>query len=243
MKKIKITKEQYDRLIISEQTRIIINQNSLLSESINKNAELLEEGWKEIVLGVAMLMGLNLTGQNDLTAKKALSDANTINQIEATLEDDAKIGELINIMKEKGMKDPSAMLAKNADNIVSNFNKLSEKEKNNAKLNVVTANTLKSLDSKLKQGYALKSSDISQDTIKGVQQQKIITIKDTVDFEFGNMNNLFDTGGYNLTEDGKKAIQEAIDSVKAQGGRIISVKIESSTDAERFPTNIRRQNS
>ncbi len=130
MKKIKITKEQYDRLIISEQTRIIINQNSLLSESINKNAELLEEGWKEIVLGVAMLMGLNLTGQNDLTAKKALSDANTINQIEAKLEDDAKIGELINIMKEKGMKDPSAMLAKNADNIVSDFNKLSEKEKN-----------------------------------------------------------------------------------------------------------------
>lgn len=238
MKKIKITKEQYDRLIISEQTRIITNQNSLLSESVNKNAELLEEGWKEVVLGVAMLMGLNLTGQNDLNAKKALSDANVINQIEATLKDDTKIQELIGAMKEKGMADPSSMLAKNADEIVNNFNKLSDKEKNNAKLTVVTANTLKSLDSKLKQGYALKSSDISQDTIKGVQQQKIVTIKDTVDFEFGNMNNLFDTGGYNLTEDGRQAIKEAIDSVKAQGGRIISVEIESSTDAERFPSLI-----
>ena len=86
MKKIKITQEQYNKLIITEQKRLINNSSDLLSESINKNSELLEEGWKEIVLGVAMLMGLNLTGQNDLTAKKALSDANTINQIEATLE-------------------------------------------------------------------------------------------------------------------------------------------------------------
>ncbi len=238
MKKIKITQEQYNKLIITEQKRLFNNPSDLLSESINKNSELLEEGWKEIVLGVAMLMGLNLTGQNDLTAKKALSDANIINQIEATLEDETKIQELIGAMKEKGMADPSSMLAKNADEIVNNFNKLSDKEKNSAKLNVVTANTLKSLDSKLKQGYALKSSDISQDTIKGVQQQKIVTIKDTVDFEFGNMNNLFDTGGYNLTEDGRQAIKEAIDSVKAQGGRIISVDIESSTDAERFPSLI-----
>lgn len=236
MKKIKITKEQYDRLIISEQTRIITNQNSLLSESVNKNAELLEEGWKEVVLGVAMLMGLQLTGQNDLTAKKALSDINTINQIEATLEDDAKIQELIDAMKEKGMKDPSAMLAKNANEIVNNFNKLSNKEKLNVKLTDVTVNNLKGLEGKLKQGYALKSSDISQDTIKAKQEQKIVTIQDTVGFEFGNMNNLFDTGGYNLTEDGRQAIKEAIDSVKAQGGRIISVEIESSTDAENIPS-------
>ena len=129
MKKIKITQEQYNKLIITEQKRLINNSSDLLSESINKNSELLEEGWKEIVLGVAMLMGLNLTGQNDLTAQKALSDANTINQIEATLENDSKIQELIDAMKEKGMADPSAMLAKNADKIVNNFNNLSDKEK------------------------------------------------------------------------------------------------------------------
>jgi hypothetical protein len=129
-------------------------------------------------------------------------------------------------------------LAKNADKIVNNFNKLSDKEKKGAKLGTVTATSLKSLENKLKQGYALKSTDMTQDTIKGTQQQKIVTVQDTVDFEFDNMGNLFDTGGYNLTEDGKQAIKEAIDSVKTQGGRIISVEIESSTDAERFPSLI-----
>lgn len=238
MKKIKITQEQYNKLIITEQTRIINNQNSLLSESVNKNAELLEEGWKEIVLGVAMLMNLDLTGQNAVGAEKATRDVNIMKQIEATLEDKTKTQELIDAMKEKGMKDPSVMLAKNADEIEDNYNELSDKEKMGIKLSVVAVNNLKALENKLKQGYALKSSDISQDTIKGKQEQKIVTIKDTVGFEFGNMNNLFDTGGYNLTEDGRQAIKEAIDSVKAQGGRIISVEIESSTDAERFPSLI-----
>lgn len=238
MKKIKITREQYDNLLLAEQKRLSNSSNDLLTESINNNSELLEEGWKEIVLGIAMLMGLNLTGQNNKTAEKALSDANIIKQIETTLEDKSETEELVNLMKEKGMKDPSLKLAQNADKIINNFNKLSDKEKINAKLSVAIASNLKSLDSKIKQGYALKSADISQDTIKGSQNNKIITIKDTIDFEFGNMKNLFDTGGYNLTEDGKKAINNAIDSIKTLGGKVLSVEIESSTDAERIESLI-----
>ncbi len=239
--KIKITKGQYNALLLAEQKRILNNQTNVLTESINENIERLDEGWKEIVLGISMLMGVNLSGQNDLTAKKALSDANVMNQIEATLEDKSKTEELVNLMKEKGMKDPSAMLAKNADEIVNNFNDLSDKEKLGVKLNVVTVNNLKSLESRLKQGYAVKSADISQDTIKSNKPQKIVTIQDTVDFEFGNMKNLFDTGGYNLTNDGRQAIKDAIDSVKSQGGEIIGVEIESSTDAQRMPSFISKQ--
>jgi len=241
MKKLKITREQYNALILAEQKRLTINPTNVLTESINENVEKLDEGWKEIVLGISMLMGLNLTGQNDLTAKKALSDANIMNQIETTLEDKSKTEELINLMKEKGIKDPSDMLAKNAEEIVDNFNELSDKEKLGAKLNVVTVKSLKALDSKLKQGYALKSVDVSQDTIKSNQPEKIVEIEDTVDFEFGNMKNLFDTGGYNLTNDGRQAIKDAIDSVKSQGGEIISVEIESSTDAQRMPSFISKQ--
>ena len=95
MKKLKITREQYNALILAEQKRLTINPTNVLTESINENVEKLDEGWKEIVLGISMLMGLNLTGQNDLTAKKALSDANIMNQIEATLEDKSKTEELI----------------------------------------------------------------------------------------------------------------------------------------------------
>ena len=236
MAKIKITREQYNKLVLAEQKHRQNKSNDILTESINNNVQLLDEGWKEIVLGVSLLMGLNLTGQNNAAAEKAINDVNIMKQIEATLGDEAKTQELVDVMKEKGMKDPSAMLAKNANEIISNFNELSDKEKMGTKLGVVTAHNLKSLESKLKQGYALKSADISQDTIKSNQPQKIVTIQDTVDFEFGNMNNLFDTGGYILTEDGKQAIKDAIDSVKAQGGKILSVEIESSTDAENMPS-------
>lgn len=235
MKKIKITKEQYNSLILAEQKRLM-NSSDLLSESINKNSELLEEGWKEIVLGVSMLMGLNLTGQNNAVAEKAIHDANIMKQIEATFENKAKTQELIDLMTKKGMKDPSEMLRKNADEIEDNYNELSDKEKMGIKLSVVAVNNLKSLESKLKQGYALKSTDIQQDTIKSNKPQKIVTIKDTVDFEFGNMNNLFDTGGYGLSNDGRQAINDAIESVKAQGGKILSIEIESSTDAENMPS-------
>jgi len=241
MKKIKITEGQYERLILAEQNRIINTSSDLLSESVNKNSELLEEGWREVVLGVAMLMGLQLTGQNDIIAKKSLSDATIMNQIESTLEDEEKTQELVDLMKEKGMKDPSAMLAKNADEIVSNFNELSNKEKLGVKLSVVIAKNLKSLESKLKQGYALKKSNISQDTIKSNQPQKIVIIQDTINFEFGNMNNLFDTGGYNLSEEGKKVINDAVESVKSQNGKILKVEIESSTDAERIPSLISKE--
>jgi hypothetical protein len=238
MKKIKITREQYNSIILAEQKRLSNNATDLLSESINENVVRLDEGWKDVVLGISMLMGVNLTGQNSAMAQKAINNVDVMNQIEATLEDEGKIKQLVDAMKEKGMKDPSAMLANNAEEIVNNFNDLSNKEKLGVKLSVVTVKNLKALEGKLKQGYAVKSTDIKQDTIKSDAKQKIVTIQDTVNFEFDNMNNLFGTGGYNLTEDGKQAIIDAIESVKSQNGKILSVEIESSTDAERVPSLI-----
>lgn len=231
MKKIKITEGQYKRLILSEQNRLINPKNDLLAESINENAELLEEGWKEIVLGLSMLMGLELSGQNNVMAQKAVHDKDIMNQIEAKLEDKKEIQKIIDMMTQKGMKDPSEMLRKNADEIEDNYNELSDKEKMGVKLSVVAVNNLKSLESKLKQGYAVKSTDITQDTIKG-QQKKLVTIKDTVNFKFDNMDNFFETGKYSLSEDGKAAILDAINSIKAQNGKILGAKITSSTDAE-----------
>lgn len=236
MKKIKITKEQYERLVLTEQKRVLNTENYFLTESINGNAELLEEGWKDIVLGLSLLMGLQLTGQNNAIAQKAVQNKDIMNQIEATLEDEDKTQELIDKMKEKGMADPSAMLSKNAETIINNFNDLSDKEKMGAKLSVVTVKNLKSLESKLKQGYALKSTDIKKDTIKGVVEKNIVQVKDTVKFEFGNMNNFFVTGQYKLSEDGKSAILDAIDSIKSQNGKVLSANIISSTDAEDMPS-------
>ncbi len=236
MAKIKITREQYNKLVLAEQKNRQNKSNDILTESINKNAQLLEEGWKEVVLGISMLMGLNLTGQNSVAAEKALHDANVMRQIEATLEDKSKTDELVKVMQEKGMKDPSAMLAKNAENIVKRYNEVSNDDDMNIKLGVVTVHNLKALEGKLKQGYAVKSAEMSTDTIKSKKTPSVVVVKDTLSVDMGNMQNLFDTGGFNLTEDGRQAIKDAIESVISQGGKILSVEIESSTDAESMPS-------
>ena len=236
MTKIKITREQYNKLVLSEQQNRQNKTNDILTESINKNVELLEEGWKEVVLGISMLMGLNLTGQNNVAAEKAVHNANVMKQIEATLEDKTKTQELVDIMKEKGIKDPSAMLAKNAEAIVKRYNEIADDDDINIKLGTITVHNLKGLEGKLKQGYALKSAEMSTDTIKSNKKPSVVVVKDTLSVDMGNMQNLFDTGGYNLTQDGKQAIKDAIESVVSQGGKILSVEIESSTDAENMPS-------
>lgn len=232
MSKIKITREQYSKLILTEQKNRQLKINDVLTESIDGNVQLLEEGWKEIVLGISMLMGLNLTGQNNIAGEKAIQNTDILKQIENTLEDKSKTDELVKVMQEKGMKDPSGMLAKNAENIVKRYNEISDDKNMKIKLGVVTVRNLKELESKLKQGYAVKSSEISTDTIKSKNSPKIVVVKDTLNVDMGDMQNLFDTGGYNLTQDGQQAIKDAIESVIAQGGKILSVEIESSTDAE-----------
>lgn len=236
MTKIKITRQQYNKLVLAEQQNRQKPNNDILTESINNNVQLLEEGWKEVVLGISMLMGLNLTGQNNVAAEKAVHNADIMKQIEATLEDKSKTQELVDVMKEKGIKDPSAMLAKNAETIVKRYNEIADDDDINIKLGTITVNNLKNLESKLKQGYALKSAEMSTDTIKSNNKPSIVVVKDTLSVDMGNMQNLFDTGGYNLTQDGKQAIKDAIESVMSQGGKILSVEIESSTDAENMPS-------
>lgn len=241
MSKIKITREQYNKLVLAEQKNRQNKSNDILTESINKNVQLLEEGWKEVVLGISMLMGLQLTGQNNAAAVNAVHNADIMKQIEATLDDEEKTQELVKVMQEKGIKDPSSMLAKNAESIVKRYNEIADDDDFNIKLGVITVHNLKNLESKLKQGYAVKSAEMSTDTIKSNKKPNIIVVKDTLSVDMGNMQNLFDTGGYNLTQDGKQAIKDAIESIISQGGKILSVEIESSTDAERIVSLISKE--
>jgi hypothetical protein len=69
--------------------KIIINESQYkkLLTLASSNKESLNEGWKEVVLGVAMLLGLNLTGQNKVVAQNALNNEKFIEQIKSTLED------------------------------------------------------------------------------------------------------------------------------------------------------------
>lgn len=114
MAKLKITQEQYNKIILHEQT----SRSSLLTETTN-----------EVILGVAKLAGLKLSGHNDIVAKNALNDAKTMGLIKSTLEDENKVKELVKKMEEKGMKDVEQFLSKNVDSIVKGYNEYAKAEK------------------------------------------------------------------------------------------------------------------
>jgi hypothetical protein len=234
MTKIRITSEQYKSILLREQESRLMASENVLNENIDLGPELLEEGWKEVLLGVAMLMGVGLTGVNKAVAQDALKNSQTMAQIKATLEDENKTQELAKAFEEKGMKNPDALMAKNAEKIKDNFNKVADDNKINYKVSNKVVDNLSSLDVELARGYALKKSEISADTVKGAAIKTVVTIRDTVELELGN-DNLFSSGGFTLNSDGVGIITNTLDSIQNSGGRIISLNIESSTDAERTP--------
>lgn len=237
MTKIKITSEQYKSILLHEQISRLKTYDNVLNENLELGPEVLEEGWKEVLLGVAMLMGVGLTGVNKTMAQDALKNGETMAQIKATLEDKNKTQELVKSFGEKGMRNPEAILAKNAEKVVDNFNKVSDDNKLEYKVSNKVVTNLHDLDVSLSQGYALKKSEIGADTIKGETTNSIVTIVDTVELELGN-DNLFSTGGFKLNSNGINIITNTLDSIQKTGGRILSLNIESSTDAERTPSLI-----
>ncbi len=129
MAKIKITQEQYNKIVLHEQ----MSRSKMLTETTH-----------DVVLGVAMLAGLKLTGTNEIMAKKALEDEKTLGLIKSTLEDQSKTKELLKKFEEKGMGDVDTFLSNNAESIVSNYNDKSKSEK----LDFIAKTNLKELGGK-----------------------------------------------------------------------------------------------
>lgn len=230
MPKLKITQEQYNRILLHEQESRLKASGELITETLDESTQLLEEGWKEVVLGVAMMMGVGLTGQNKAMAQDAVKNEKTMAQIKATLEDSSKTAELVDLLKQKGMKDPESKLAQNAEKVMDAYNRIAADDDIKYKVDVKVVNNLQSLKGKLGQGYALKNAETSNDTIHK-QESSPITVTDTLEVNLGS-DNLFVTGGFTLSSAGEDTIKMAIAEIEKQGGKIQSVDIESSTDSE-----------
>lgn len=129
MAKIKITQEQYDKIVLHEQ----MSRSKMLTETTH-----------DVVLGVAMLAGLKLTGTNEIMANKALEDEKTLGLIKSTLEDQNKTKELVKKFEEKGMGDVDSFLSNHAESIVNNFNNKSKSDK----LDFIAKTNLKELGGK-----------------------------------------------------------------------------------------------
>ena len=114
MKRLKITNEQYNRIILHEQnSRILLETEQKGLKHSN-----------EVLLGVAKLMGLNIKGFNSTIADAAVTKSDVMKSIKDSLENEDKRQELIDDLISKGMMDQK-MLYK-TDKISTNFNKFSK---------------------------------------------------------------------------------------------------------------------
>lgn len=232
MPKLKITQEQYSRILIREQEARLMTSSDFLNENLNESTQMLEEGWREVVLGVAMMLGVGLTGQNKAMAQDAVKNETTMAQIKSTLEDESRVGELVDALKTKGMKDPESKLAQNAEKVMDAYNRIAADDDIKYRVDTKVVTNLQQLKGKLGQGYAIKNAEMSTDTVHNQQADApIITVTDTMEINLGS-DNLFVTGGFTLSPAGIDTIKMSIDAIKAQGGTIQSVEVESSTDAE-----------
>jgi hypothetical protein len=142
MKKIIITNRQYNNIILREQKeRLITDSNSEV---------VLEEGFKDVVLGVALLMGINLSGLNKENAKKSITDDLIMSEIKSTLEDEEKAKELSKAFLEKGLEKSDIILAKNAVKIVEKFNELAKDYGMTHRLTQNSINNLENLNKDLR---------------------------------------------------------------------------------------------
>ena len=239
MIKLKINERQYKTILNHGKETRLNDVSEDLTVFISEDKELIEEGFKEFILGAALVLSqavggkmLAQSGHNKEIANKAVENKEIMAQIKSTLEDEQKTKELSDSLVKLGISNPEELLAKNADRVVNAFNRLSNDKKMTYRLDTKAVDNLKSLSKELKKGYALKDKEVSTDTIKK-EVQITTNVKDTIDVEFGS-DKFFVTGGYELSQSGVDSIKEIINAIIKQGGEILSINVESSTDAERI---------
>jgi len=193
--------------------RVILTEQAL-------NDTLLNEGWKDVLLGIALLTGVGLNSAQSQTAKNAISNDSIKNKIESALQDTATLNKITkNLSPEIKEK-----ITKNANKALENL-----EGKHGRVTSTVKAKDEIQLTSRLKQGYALTDIDTKSDTVHG--KDTVITYTESLDFSIKS-DGMFVTGGYDLSTEGIKSIQVIKDSIEQVGGQIESVMIESSTDKE-----------
>ena len=221
VKKKQNIKEEFisERILIKSILKEYTNNKVILTEQ-ELNETLLNEGWKDVLLGIALLTGVGLNQSQAQTAKQALSKDDVKNKIEMTLQDTSTLNKITKNLS----SDVKDKIFKNADKALENL-----EGKHGRVTSTVKVKDEKQLASRLKQGYALTGVDAKSDTVKG--KDTVITYVESLDFTIGS-DGLFVTGGYQLSPEGIKVIQNIKDSIEQVGGQIESVNIEASTDRE-----------
>ena len=207
MKNIIITESQYKLL--------------LKTIELDKKQQL-DEGFKEVLIGAALLLNLNLSGQNKAELKQMEKDNNALEQLTKVLNNDSVRSKVVDYYESKGLKDVENKIINNNEKLI----KALEKGKHVTSSSDVT--TAAGVEGQLNQGRGLISmKEITVDNVK-----PIVKVDSTIVWEFAD-DNFFITGDYELNSETKSKLQSMIDDLTSNPNVTInSVKITSSTDTE-----------
>ena len=199
--------------------------------SKDNKPEIIEEGFKEVALGAAMLLGATFGG-NQLMAQKAndaINKTEVLTQIKSTLENEEGKAELAKFLK-MSPEQLNDYLEKNADKVESDFDLAARKKNMKLSLRLKDVKNQKStITSKLKSGYAVSDIVVHRDTI--VEPGDVVYAQRTVDIDFSS-GDMFISGSYKLKPEVIDSITQTIQAIKSMNGKIVRVNIESSTDKE-----------
>lgn len=193
--------------------------------------EVIEEGWKEVALGAAMLLGATFGGNKAMAqqANDAINQTEILQDIKNTLEDSTGIEKLAKFIKWEPEKLEAYMVA-NGDQIENDFNYAAKKNNVNLTLDVKDIRQQRgAISGKLQQGYAVTDIIIHSDTI--IPPKSIVTLQDTIDVVYSS-DAMFVTGKYQLKPEVMNEINSQLDIIEAGQGKVVGVVVESSTDKE-----------
>jgi|TARA_R110002111_G_C6004149_1_gene373577 outer membrane protein OmpA-like peptidoglycan-associated protein len=213
-----------------------------------KNEKTINESWKDVVLGVALLAGISLTGHNKAQAQTALEDSKVLAQVQSVLQDE-RLSKVVDSLESAGLNNAEEYIKKNARKIEKKFDQASVRVKGvkggvkvyyGDEVKKVEVSKYPELVKKLKAGYAI--TEISQDTIRQIMTDTVQgeSVVDTLKLPY-NVGDLFGSGKFVLSQDGKTSIKEILDSLQSQGYSVIGVNIESSTDKQRVSDDLNRK--
>jgi hypothetical protein len=115
MAKIRITNEQYSRLILKEHNSRILNESE---QSLNTS--------NDILLGLAKIMDVNLSGFNLHKAENIIKDSKKMLELKKIIQNPEKRQGLIDDLNSKGMINPNDKVLYKSSDIADNFNKISK---------------------------------------------------------------------------------------------------------------------
>jgi len=215
---------------MAKKIKITEHQLSLIVNHINKNkdSELLEEGWKDVVLGLTLLA--NVAGVKAQTVDVSPDTIEKASKVQSKLP-----SKITNDNKDKLLKYFNAAEIEMSD---ENLEKL--KDVDSERIDTFNTKYAKTAKQKIKQGYAIERVEITKDTLISELPAET-TIDTTINVDLSD--NLFGVGEYKMDINSENAynLGYVVSMVEENGGKVISVTIDSSTDKQRLSDELRAE--